>query len=274
VEAITSPNQRQQKLGIKIAEMLSLFSKSKPADLIEALRKCWTENHDREAGRIMAQFRTPAGTQAVLDGLQSNDLTILTQAVSYLDEIRLKPATHFDVFLKLLEYTRHPVPSLRRNAVVSLTRCAPEMLYTELERLSRDTDQRIREECVSVLNSHPTRLLVDVLFEIANNRNEELFLRENAVSALGHPEYADHIDRMLLFLENNELKGFACSAIADAAGSDALAVFYGVLQSGHDGDGNIYQYLERLTGAKPEQTVEAWQKWFAAHPDKIPAEFK
>lgn len=271
VDAIASPDQRRRKLSITFAEMLSLYSTSKPAILVDALRDCWTANLDREAGRIMAQFRTPAATQAVLDGLKSNDLTILTHAVGYLDEIRLKPTEHFDVFLKLLEYTRHPDQSLKRSAVVSLNQCAPKLLYTELERLSRDTDQRIREECVSVLNSHPTRRLVDILFDIANNPHEKQFLRQNAVSALGDPEYGDHINRMLLFLEDKELRGFACTAIADAAGSDALAVFYGVLQRGYDGDGNIYQYLERLTGAKPEQTVDAWQKWFAAHPEKIPA---
>lgn len=274
VQAIASPNYRKRRLGIQFAGELSRYSKSKPAALIEALRECWIAKLDRNAGRTMAKFRTPAGTRAVLDGLQSNDLTMLTQAVSFLDEIRLEVAEHPEVFLQLLEYTHHPLLPLRRNAVISLRRRAPEMLHAELERLAHDPDQRIREECIQVLDSHPNHRLVDILFDVANDSNENTYLRENAVSALANPEYKDHVDRMFLLLDDEDLQGYACGAIYHATGSDALAIFYSILKHGDDGGGFMYQYLERLTGAKPEQSVEAWQGWFATNPDRIPVDSK
>ncbi|MBX3439214.1 MAG: HEAT repeat domain-containing protein, partial [Planctomycetaceae bacterium] len=212
VEAIRSPDPRRRRLGIWFANTHTRFSKSKPSELIEALRECWIEHHDRDAGEAMAQFRTPAAIQAVLDVLQTNDLTMLTQAMRVLDVLHLAPSEYADVFRQVLEYTHHPLPELQRGAVYCLAHRAPAMLYPELGRLSRDPDQRIRRECIQVLQSFPNPLLANILFDVANDPNENMDLRKMAVSSLERSKYREHLERILLLLDDKDLQETACSA--------------------------------------------------------------
>ena len=120
-----------------------------------------------------------------------------------------------------------------------------------------------------VLNRTPNQLYVEVLFDISENTAENVSLRTEAVSALRDPEYKDSTDRILLFLSAPSFRNYACGAVSAA---NALPTFRRTIRQAQDDEGTIYQYLLGLTNStpRPAQSVEAWQKWFEAHPGVIP----
>ena len=122
---------------------------------------------------------------------------------------------------------------------------------------------------MQVLNRTPNQLYVEVLFDISENTAENVSLRTDAVSALRDPEYKDSTDRMLLFLSDPSLRNYACGAVS---GANALPTFRRMIRQGQYDEGTTYQYLLGLANSvpRPAQSVEAWQKWFEAHPGMIP----
>lgn len=264
--AVRTMTGKQQRTAVALAEMIAERTAAKPQRLIDALQIAWQQDQlqkDRRkrsgAGQAMAKFKTPMVKASVITALKSADPATLAEAISNVDDAGMTVKSHPDIFKTLAGFVTHENARVRRSAIFALVYRDTESLYPHLAKMARDPDKDIREKAIQVLQRKPNARYVEILFQLAKDDNE--FRRQEAVSALGDPEYKASVDRIAKLLTDDKLCGWAASSIVQCVGKDALPLFFAELRRGNDANGLLYQHLERLTGTKLERTPEAWLRW-------------
>jgi HEAT repeat protein len=267
IEALKSSDIQIRSSAATLADITGSCSSEKPSELIVAMRDAWLNETDsgvRSAiGNAMARFGTPLVIQTFCDGLQSDRLEIVSESAGLIDWVPIQrtEATQV-VFDRLLELTHHENDRLRYRAVRSLRGKAPSMLGTEFDRLVTDKMVDIRKECALALRSDPDPKYADILFKLLEDVDEQA--RIEALSSIANLKHVPSMKRLLPYLHDKKIHGWAVSALARMGGPDAVPLLIGELQSGNDVDGMIYQHLVQIThenlDAKPEPWIAWWRK--------------
>jgi beta-lactamase regulating signal transducer with metallopeptidase domain/WD40 repeat protein/HEAT repeat protein len=265
VTALSDKAPLVRSCAAKLADVIGLTSGERPEPLIVALRDAWLTEADAnlrlDIGLAMTRFSTPLVLQALSEGLRSDRLEIVSDAAGLIDWVRIEfnDQTRAD-FELLVDLTRHEDDQLRRRAARTLSSKAPQLLEPELERLADDPNQEIRQIVTLALRSNPDPEFADVLFKLAADSNEQV--RIDALSSIGHLKDPASMSRLVPFLRDKKVHGYAVSALADMGMKDALPLLMAELKSGNDVGGMIYQHLRRWSGETFEEKPEPWLAWW------------
>ena len=268
IEGFEDRERGTKACAISLANMVGMFCKDAPERLIVALRDHWLTEADAnlrlDIGLAMARFSTPLVLEAISQGLHSDRIEIVSDAAALVDwvKIEVNDKTRPD-FARLVELTHHQNDQLRRRAVRSLRGKGPELLAPELDRLVDDAVDEIRKECAYAVRNLGDPQFADVLFKLADDRNEQV--RIEAFSSMRNLHDLASMKRLLPYLRDTKIHGYAVSALARMGGKDSLPLLFGELQSGNDVGGMIYQHLRLLTGEPLEEKPEPWLAWWKAN---------
>ncbi len=231
-----------RRCAAKLADIVGLCSTEKPEPLIVALRNHWLSESDAnirlDIGIAMTRFSTPLVVEAILKGLRSDRVEIVSDAVGLMRDVPLvlndttKP--NFDL---LVQFTRHENDLLRARAVRSLRSKAPSLLSPEFDRLVTDKVEDIRKECAYVLRDRLNPKFADILFKLADDPSEQV--RSEAFSSIANLDHPPSMKRLLPHLRDKKMQGYAVSALASMGGEDALPLMMSELEAGNDVMGDV-----------------------------------
>ncbi len=277
--ALKDDRVERRSSAAKLAAAIGFCSTAKPETLIVALRDAWLVDADEkvrpEIAFAMCRFQTPFVVKEVTNGMLSDRPEIVSDCAALMDwiPIQLNDETRA-AFERLVELTRHENEKLRNRAVRSLRGKAVKLLNPELLRLSQDQSVDIRKECAYALRDKPDPKFADILFQLADDPNEQV--RIEALGSIANLDHPESMKRLVPHLRDKKVQGYAVSALASMGGKDALPLLMSELDVGNDVGGMVYQHLRRLTGETFEGKPEPWLAWWkqqkaAPKPDKDPA---
>lgn len=259
--ALKDDRVERRSSAAKLAAAIGFCSTAKPETLIVALRDAWLVEADEkvrpEIAFAMCRFRSPFVVKEVTNGMLSDRPEIVSDCAALMDwiPIQLNDETR-PAFERLVELTRHENEKLRNRAVRSLRGKAVQLLNPELLRLSQDQSVDIRKECAYALRDKPDPKFADILFQLADDPNEQV--RIEALTSIANLDHPESMNRLVPHLRDKKVHGYAVSALASMGGKDALPLLMSELESGNDVGGMVYQHLRRLTGEKFEGKPEPW----------------
>lgn len=263
--ALKDERAERRASASKLADAIGFCTTAKPETLIVALRDAWLAEADEkvrpEIGFAMCRFHTPFVEKEISQGLLSDRPEIVSDCAGLMDwiPIELNDETR-STFDRLVELTRHENDRVRRSATRSLASKAPQLLGPEFERLCTDKVNDIREACTLALRSAPDPTHADILFKLA--ADAEQTIRESAFSSIANLKHPPSMKRLLPYLRDTKVHGYAVSALASMGGKDAIPLMMSELESGNDVGGMVYQHLRRLTGEDFEDKPEPWLAWW------------
>lgn len=275
VEGLKNESIIVRQRACQLADVIGFRSGAQPEKLIRELKEGWIpEPDDRIRGAMvsaLARFQSPLISESIAEGLQSERPEILLEAVKLAaDSNYTRQDTTENEFARIASLTEDESTRLRRAAVRCLQWKAPRLL--DFPRLVKDPNDDIREACARALFKLHEPQYVDVLFELVDDRKEQI--RTEALSSIGRMKDKASLERLVPYLKDKQIHGFAVSALAQAGGVDAMPLLMHELKSGNDVGGLIYQHLTRISGQSLGSKPEPWIEWWSRNSASLKSEPK
>lgn len=187
IAGLRDQDKATRRAAAEIAGMMGMAAPYTPKGLIAQLHKSWlTEPDDWLRGEIfiaLCRYSSPIVPQAIKEGLESKNEVMLANAADYIGPLIITAPEKKDaVYDRLVELTFHANDHVRFASVRSLRSWVPSRLKPHLERLCKDTNASIREECAIAIPEMNDPSLRKFLVQLSADENSSV--REWAESAL------------------------------------------------------------------------------------------
>ena len=271
IEGLQSDNRWHRYAAVQLADTVGFCSRETPRELIRSLHEHWlAEENEHLRGSFagaLVRYQTPFVKNAIRRGLWSDRLEIVGDCAGRVAACGMRPAAKFpEIYDRLVELSHEKNDRVRAASVSTLMHYGSKRLVPHLKRLIEDPVENVRVDCAYVMDDHADENLADLLFQLVDDKQQRV--RTRAIDALGNPVYRKSIPRLVPYLSDKHVHGYAVHAIADAGGEDALPVLMAELAKGNDVGGMMYQHLRRLTGQRFDENREMWVEWWKRQASK------
>jgi HEAT repeat protein len=265
-QGLTSETINVRRRASQLADMVGFRTDARPQKLIAALVNGWPQESDDATRNLMvmalSRYDSPDIPPSISAGLKSDRQEILLSAVRLARNSKFTRSDSTQVeFAKIGSLTEDQFVPLRRAAVMCLQEKAPRLL--DFQRLVKDPNDDIREACARALRRLHDPVYADILFALADDKKESI--RQDAFFSIGAMKDKSSLHRLVPYLKDQKIHGFAASALAEAGGDEAMPLFMQELETGNDIGGMIYQHLTRISGEQLGSKPEPWLEWWPNH---------